>query len=292
MEVPNKLVSNWRLNTCNNFEREDEIEIYSEQVRENTQSYSQFSGINETPKFFQSTSTSQPFRCNVHAIDPSKVVVFYESPESQQVKKYISEKEIRFPIHPGNENAPQIEAIQTLPVVDTVTVFPTASTRSVRVWDHTSKDCLKFDLHLRISRFIRCLSARTIRRSIEVSRRLSNYLSNTNDPHTAIMKEDLGVAFLTQQNPVQGWGFLHRDMELFPRSNEKTFSIPMFSLYGIDPAHPETPPLLIQILDQCDSNRERIDTVLNHVFFPIIRSWTAVFQNTGIVLEPHGQNAL
>jgi len=292
MAVSTKYLSDWRFPFANPLPSDDQLEMYAEQVRENTQKYSQYSHINETPIQFQSTKDSHPFECPIYALDPSRVVVFYDDADNPRMREFITERQILFPVHPANEAAPKIEEIVSGPITGKTWVFPTASTRTVRIWDSAKKEGFKLDLHRRISRFDRRLGPGTIGHAIEVSKRLAAYLRHSPDLHTAIMKEDFGAAFVTERNPkLQGWGYLHREMDLYPALSKRTSSVPLFSLYGIDPAAPDTPPLLARILDPYESNKERIEAVLENVYFPIIRSWTSVFQNTGIALEPHGQNS-
>jgi hypothetical protein len=293
MTISTKYFASWQLPFEHSLSQHTQLELYAEQVREKTQGYSIYSQINETPAQFQSTKDSRPFECPIHTLDPSKVVIFYDDPENLRMRDFISERSIRFPIHPANEVAPKIDQLRSASLSsETTLVFPTASTRTVRLWDPAVREGFKLDLHRRISRYDRRLGVGTISHSVEVSKRLTDYLKNTADPHTAIMKEDFGAAFITEDSPsIKGWGFLHREMALYPSLSQQTYSIPMFSLYGIDPASPETKPVLTKILDNCTTNNDRIETVLEHIYFPIIRSWTRVFQNTGIILEPHGQNS-
>ena len=293
MTIPTRIFTDWQLPFGNPLSPNSQLELYAEQVRENTQGYSLYSQINETPLQFQSTKDSRPFECPIYSIDPSKVIVFYDDSQNSRMRDFISERNIRFPVHPANEAAPKIdELVNDSRRRDTVGVFPTASTRTVRLWDDSVREGLKLDLHRRISRFDRRLGPGTISHSVEVSKRLANYLDSSMDPHTAILREDFGAAFVTEKEPkLKGWGFLHREMSLYPALPKQTYSIPLFSLYGNDPASPESDPILAKILDTCETNNERIKTVLENVYFPIIRSWTRVFQNTGIVLEPHGQNS-
>lgn len=294
MTFDTSFTNTWRLNTNNNlfFNKDEQTELYSEIVREGTQGYSKFSSINETPEIYQSTKNSLPFETNVYSIDPSKVKVFISDNNNPRMREFITEREILFPLHPGNDCPPKIDVFKTHSIAKKINVFPTASTRTVRLWNN-SREAFKLDLHKRISRFDRRLGPGTIGHSVEVSKRLSNYLSSASSSNTAILEEGFGAAFITSEpgDPkLKGWGFLHRNFELHPLINEKTYSIPLFALYGIDPNAPDEPPLLIKILDRFETQGEKIEYVLENIYFPHIRSWTSVFNNTGIILEPHGQN--
>ncbi len=290
MSFDSTYTSGWRVDHSGFLSVQEQMEVYSEIVREGTQGYSKHSSINETPEQFQSTQNSAPFDCPVYSLDPSKVNVFVSDESSPVLRDFITEREIRFPVHPGNTEAPMVEEIVSRPIARTLQVFPTASTRTVRIWDE-SRSALKLDLHRKISRYDRRLGPGTIGHSVEVSRRLATYLDTSSDSHTAIMKEGFGAAFILQREPkLKGWGYLHRNTELYPLIGQKTFSMPLFALYGTDPNNPQDPPLLIKILRNYQTREEKVEFVLQNVYFPVIRSWTGVFRNTGIVLEPHGQN--
>ena len=289
MSFPSSLTNAWQLPFANHWEKHQVVEVYAELVRGGTQSYSELASYNETPVPYQPRVDTAPFTIPVCSLDPKDVVVMFNDYQDMVSISLVTDRVVQFPVHPANTSSSRVDAVLQKKTSEW-TVFPTASTRTVRTLD-SSNDAFKLHLPLQISRYQRGLGMEEIRHSIEVSRRLREYVDSASDPHTALVSENFGVAVVTEDGESKdGWGYLHRGLSLHPPL-EDTIAIPLFSLFGTNPGSPDEPCLLVKILNQFDTNSERIRHVLDNVFFPIIRSWTSVFQATGIALQPHGQNA-
>jgi len=255
-----------------------------------TQDYSPFSSFSQVPEAFRPGSGTESFSVPGYSVPQDKTRVILANPSENVKKMYLREDgTVRFCVHPaidGQDWVPFMDQLLKYEKEAPLAVNPTSSTRTVLVLDQNAPlHSLKLHCPLKISRFVRNVGPRTVEHCVTVSKDLEKVVC----PHFALLRESMGVCF-SGENEEAGWGFIVREMTPFPPTEKKTMLIPCFALYGKDTLHPERDPLLVQMIKQ--SNEDPMEYALNHVFYPIIDCFVSTFQQRGILLEAHGQNAL
>jgi hypothetical protein len=187
--------------------------------------------------------------------------------------------------------------------------YPLASLRSVliRVDGVWRRAKLHFD-QVKISRYFRNLGGRTIEHSVAVSRELKcrqNAIQDSyDDDEKAVPKIELdflldrsGSIFAPGRDPELPiddsrrdgeWGCLWRQDS--GRTDSPQLLIPLFSFYGTAGSEAEEPAERLLDFIISKSGMKIDDFIFTRLMAPIIRAWVAVFRQTGIIWEPHGQN--
>jgi hypothetical protein len=163
----------------------------------------------------------------------------------------------------------------------TVEVIPSASSRTVFVEKINGKRVrahfVKLHYPRRISRFSRPLYISDLRLQFWVT----NRLAKTGIP----ILPDVGGGMLGS-DPDLGWGYMVRDI---PEATvgPRTFTFPLFSLYGRDIHAPNDPTLLEQLLVGRDAFGAIVELITG-----IISLYIKAVLEGGCLVEPHGQNIL
>jgi hypothetical protein len=129
-----------------------------------------------------------------------------------------------------------------------------------------------------------------LEQAVAVSRDLQSNIG-TFGPGFAFLREVLGVSLPSLERDAQrgeNWGYLIRDMEPFPPSPESRYLIPGFALYGRDRFEPETPLLVLELME----GKDPLAFLLEEILLPVVENWILCYRTLGYLLEPHGQNVL
>jgi|GEM_PF-3305215 len=154
-------------------------------------------------------------------------------------------------------------------------------------------------LHLegvQISRYFRNLGGRTIEHSVAVSDEL---VARWSDIQLAYGSHAVRLGFYeefsgavlknTDETNRNGeWGSLRRSLDPLGCEAEGCAAIPLFALYGWRASYPEAPTLLEVIIEV--AGEEPGAFIFGQIMEPVIRAWVAIFEQSGVIWEPHGQN--
>ncbi len=171
-----------------------------------------------------------------------------------------------------------------------------SSTRTLFLQDELRGLCIKTHLPVHIGPFKRGLSASSVGYSVAIN----DYLFSRLDIFPAgayFLPEFAGSVCWNSSFDVEGKGIGCLYRSLFPISvtelPNRFGMIPMFSLYT--PIE-EGEYFLTQMLDQNmlldNVHLKYSDALIHYVIDPYLKNWFWFMQNLGIILEPHGQNAL
>jgi len=262
---------------------------------EGTRAYSPHAGYTEAHPRFRPDSPVPTFHVSAFQIPLEELNVYSADPHPALLRGYVSEGGALFCVHPqlleSQGTDPYLKAALSFGGThEDITVSPSSSTRTVYVHETHPPHALKLHFPFRISRYGRRMRDEVVEQAINVSRDLQEGFGSM-DSRFAFLREVLGVTYKNLQPATprgENWGYLIREMTPFPTVPEERSLIPGFSLYGGDFFAPDTPPLLLQLLE----GRDLRSYVLEQIMFPIIRHWVDCFLNFGLLLEPHGQNVL
>ena len=164
-----------------------------------------------------------------------------------------------------------------------LTVVPSANARTVFVsavgGEPVAPHFLKLHYPRRLSRFTRRLLRPTIELHLWVARHLV-------DAGLPVLPE-VGGGWVGG-DPSSAWGFLVRAAR--PVTGGRTYTVPVFALYGQDRHAPSDPTLLEQVVER--SGELATPFVAQRIVAPMVRLWVEALLRTGCPLETHGQNTL
>lgn len=162
-------------------------------------------------------------------------------------------------------------------------VVPSANARTVFVLDvggdAVAPHFVKLHYPRRMSRFTRRLRKPVIEAQLWVSDELI-------DAAVPLLPE-VGGGFIGDTE--DAWGFLIRDT-VPVGAPRLPLTVPVFALYGRDVHHPSDPTLIEQLIEVSGENAATF--VADRVVAPAARLWARAYAETGVVVEPHGQNTL
>ncbi|MBX7065758.1 MAG: hypothetical protein K1X28_00865 [Parachlamydiales bacterium] len=207
-------------------------------------------------------------------------------------KFYVNGTTVKFAVHPqvaSDGNVENIPAITQFPV-ENLEVTATSSSRTVAVLK-TPEEVLpdhfvKLHFPYQITRSVRHLERRKLEHSVTVTDELAKSALCKSEKSFAFFPESLGIVFGQGE---QSWGYLIREMTPYPRSPENRMIVPLFALYTPSSKLQEDQKLIIEELIE-KSGQDPEAYLLENIYFPILKNWAAVFLQTGVLLEAHGQN--
>jgi hypothetical protein len=197
------------------------------------------------------------------------------------------------PVHPEALATPDLPGREVLcdarpgPPLE---VEPSANARTVFVrridGGEVAPHFVKLHYPKRLSRFTRRLR----RPIIELQLWVADELARVGAP---LLPEVAGAVL--GHDPVEAWGFLARDTRVLDSddgadSDDLTYTVPLFALYGRDVHAPDDPTLLEQLIAR--SGQDAGTWVSRHLVEPLVRLWCDVLLRTGCAIELHGQNTL
>lgn len=270
--------------------------IYLDRYRNgNTRTYSTHADYTEAFDRYRPDSRHEQFELSVWALPIDSALLYTANPPKQLAATYLRDDMVLFCVHPqvveqcGDDPYLQ-QVMATGSPVAVISVCPSSSTRTVYVADHGVPHAIKVHFPFRISRYGRKMRDEVIEQAVTVSHDLEQGIGAL-DQRFAFLREVIGVAQPNLQNNQQrseNWGYIVRDMQPFPASQEQRELIPGFALYGKDYFDSATPPLLYELI----GSQDPLNFVLETIMLPIVRHWAGCFLNFGYLLEPHGQNVL
>ena len=161
-------------------------------------------------------------------------------------------------------------------------VIPTSSSRTVRIAG--SDIYIKLHYPGVIGRLNRNLGFQQLMSGIEISSIFEKASYNHKLPDCFdYMPESYGRLFKNKQNEI---GYIIREL---PRTIKNCYLIPGFSLYSYDRNAPDTPQLLMQILEQSNHPREFF---IENVCFKLIDIFFWCSLEEGLIPEMHSQNII
>jgi len=258
-----------------------------------TRTYSPFALINEMDPVWQPDSDVCSLKLPCFWIDTSKHAKFIcKSPRmSPSIKEFYSPEHSKFllPIHPAtipllpSDVLCQIKELIPGPKLD---VSPTSSTRTLYVHGANGSDkCpqhfLKLHFPGRISRFFRSMTHEDVIHQLWASEQIQK----AKIPHLP----DLGGGYALSNQDLS-IGFLIRSTLPENALNGLFFTVPGYSLFGIDKNSPADPPLLEQLHRHFGETSK--DFLLNRIIIPTVVLWVKTVSTVGIIPELHGQNVL
>jgi hypothetical protein len=271
--------------------------LYLDRYRnEGTRSYSRHAAHSEASPEYQPVSGQNRFELATYEIPREHVRVYHANPPSTLERLYVNGDTVAFCVHPQvlERCADDVYLNRTMRLGrprSGLVVAPSSSTRTLYVMEPgvSRPHALKVHFPFRVSRYGRRMRDEVVQQAIAVSEELEGWVGRGGE--LAFLREVLGV---THPNVEPGapraenWGYLVRDMVPFPPVEEERALVPGFALYGIDAFDPAGPPLILRLADAADPIGWTVESVL----LPIVRQWIACLIELGLVLEPHGQNAL
>src|SRR3989344_784874 len=166
-------------------------------------------------------------------------------------------------------------------------VSQTSSTRTVMTKTKDKNFMLKVNLERRLGESIRKLRSDQIEHSYKIMKEIQG----ADLPEKfSYMPESLGILYSQEEGEA---GMIVREFEPHPKTGEKRFVFPFFSLFSIDKANKEHDPLLAQLVER-DAKRENTDEFeifSNKIVEPLISTW-AYFVKRGLNPDIHAQNLL
>lgn len=273
--------------------------IYAERwLNGGSRTYSKVSSYTEMQLKYQPQSQIQSFSVPVVEVPNDRLTISLANPDQELLAKYVGVVASSFFVHPQfykDSRVSHMDEIASHSQIDDVEVAPTASSRTVLVFDSLlPTHCIKMHCPAQISRFNRKLDGRDILKSINTSLELDKAMEHPNFPKIfGFLPESIGVS-IECENREDSWGYLVREMQPHPvveNSNERTL-FPLFSMYSSDlnKESESTSPLMVSLIQK--SGLEPMDFILNKVMFPIIESWCFLARDLGLLTQAHGQNLL
>ncbi len=276
LETVSKLYDQWIVyeNTCHGIRPRDNnpLATYTEFPKE----YCPGAPAYELPLYTVARATCTVFTAHQPSLD--------------LLKRYLQEELILFPVHPVNVENDQIPHIQKICLGDLshALVKPTSSTRTTYVLGEPTltPHCIKMHTDLRITRWRRHMERRQVSHAVAVTRIFE--ASTVFGSGLAYFPESIGAVYGTEGRN-NDWGFIIREMESRPYQQTLPHQmIPLNALY-IAPDS-DMLPLLARMIEQSDCNP--IEFITQKVIQPLLEGWISIYLETGILLEPHGQNVI
>lgn len=252
----------------------------------NKRGYSAFSEFSAVSPEYRPQANTAAFPVPVAIFPASDVSVLQINPRRELRDYYLRDGKVQFPIHPDifYDGSFKDEALESArgQRVENVAGEPLAATRTLLVNEPVAH-YIKLHLPKRISRFNRRLRNVGITNSLAVAKDIME--SGLGEQAFAFLPETIGVWHKRAK-----WGFIVRECEPLPVVGKRRFLIPYFSLYAPDAHASKDKPLLVQLVEHHQATP--LDFILARIVAPLIASWVAVARTLGIVLAPHGENAL
>jgi hypothetical protein len=192
--------------------------------------------------------------------------------------------ESAFPVHPDLDSATEggLSGDRPPALVDTVTVTPTSSGRTVAVTDGRVPPVhIKLHYPRVIGRFARRIDVRRADAALDTSALLA-------DPRAGLPSD---LAFLPEPAALvapSGTAAILRSPVPYP-DREPAALAPLFSLFSRDRRQTADPPLLWQILE---GDPEPTTTVWDRLLRPIVDGWAHMTLRLGLIPEWNAQNLL
>jgi len=130
---------------------------------------------------------------------------------------------------------------------------------------------------------------RKVRHAVAVTRILEGCPVFTRDSKVGFFPESLGGVY-GEEFSEKNWGFIIREMQAQPHLERPYRMIPLNALYIPSSQAPEEEPLLVDMIRK--SPKSPRDFILEEIIQPLISGWIEIYLETGILLEPHGQNVI
>lgn len=232
----------------------------------------------EVPCFWVEVSQHDEFICKSHQLSPN-LMKFY-SPEPSR---------FLLPVHPGTipllPTSVQHRIKELVPGPKLV-ASPTSSTRTLYVHGVLEpgtcpRHFLKLHFPGRISRFIRSLTREEVTEQLWISEQIQK----ARLPH---LPDLCGGYALTHED--SSIGFLVRSVRVENGLDNSFFTLPCYSLYGLDKNSPTDPPVLAQL--PCHFRESPAEFIVTRIITPTVDLWVRTVITLGIIPELHGQNTL
>ncbi|NIA02562.1 MAG: hypothetical protein GWP15_04200 [Nitrospirae bacterium] len=245
----------------------------------------------EFPETFRPGAPS--YRLPLFEISETACLIFRSThPDPSLEEHYFPKGKVQFPVHPvnrDNESIPHIEEITSHPLQE-IAVRPTSSTRTVFIEDETlAPHCLKPHTDLRITRWRRHMESRKIAHAIAVTKIFENCRVFKEYLKVGFFPESLGAVFGVS-GAQKDWGFILREMQSQPHLEHSYKMIPLNALYTPSTKDRAADPLLVEMIVK--STKSPKDFLIEEIIQPLITGWIKIYLETGVLLEPHGQNVI
>ncbi|HJO94270.1 MAG TPA: IucA/IucC family protein [Victivallales bacterium] len=217
-------------------------------------------------------------------------LLYYSNSADEALKNYFfKDDSVHFPVHPVNlENSsiPHIEEFLKFPVLKLSKVHPTSSTRTVFIMnDDLPPHCIKGHTDLKITRWRRHMEMRKVIQAIAVTSSFEQAAVFQNYSKVAYYPESIGVVYGGKKK--KDWGFIVREMRAKPHIEYPYKMIPLCSFYV---RNDNETTLLEELLEKSGIPPKKF--ILEEILYPLLTGWIKIYMNTGILLEPHGQNII
>lgn len=271
--------------------------LYTERYRNvGTRTYSRHAEYSEAGEKYRPDSTTSSFELPCWWLPREYVHIYQANPPDHLAGQYLRGESVRFAVHPQLLQAPD-SYIKNLfrrgVAADPLLVAPSSSTRTLySLLANKIDHGVKVHFPVRISRYGRKMRDEVIAQAVNVSRELEADVCAMGEKF-AFLREVLGVSHVPLEEAGQtargeNWGYLVREMQPFPYSEEQRVLLPGFALYGGDFFDASLPPLLFSLIGDNDP----LQYILEQILLPIVDQWIRCFQKFGYMMEPHGQNVL
>jgi siderophore synthetase component len=236
---------------------------------------------------------AKPYDLLVYDVDRQKCLIFTSDKVDPRLLEFYLPKEgkVKFVVHPINLDHPTMLHINEIKQLagSTILASPTSSTRTVFVLnqDNLPTHCLKPHADLFITRWRRHMEKRKVMQAIAITKILEKTKAFKEDKTLAYFPESIGVVYGKDQK--EDWGYIVREMDSSPKLDQKRSYIPLNSLYMPNKKNPDDDPYLVQIINK---HKKDPDKFIKELLTNLIDGWVKVYLETGVLLEPHGQNVI
>ncbi len=213
------------------------------------------------------------------------------SPNPEIEDYYFPKTDVLFPVHPVNLESREILHITeiTQKYDCSITVNPTSSTRTVFVLErHLPIHCIKPHTDLHITGRRRHMEVRKVAHAIAITKIFESCSVFSENKKIGFFPESLGAIY--GEGSTNDWGFVVREMRSKPHLEVPYTMIPLNALYTPSNRATGEPPLLVEIIQ--NSKSSPIEFILEEIIQPLIAGWIDIYLETGVLLEPHGQNVI
>ena len=242
--------------------------------------------LNQFDEKYHNVSDIETIPMLCFKVPASELNLHTSSPCPEVLKDFIlPDGHLKFCLHPQFENYEFASVLSRYERLPDEEASPTSSTRTLLV--KGKKYAVKLHSPIKVSNYYRTIGAAAVKHAIQIS----EILRTIPFDDFGYLRETLGMAFPAQDGK-RSWGFLVREMTPYPylKEAEKRVLVPYFSLYGKDKYHPQKKILLAELIDR--SGEDPAEFTLQRLMFPLIDCWITLLTKHGLILEPHGQNAL
>lgn len=203
--------------------------------------------------------------------------------------KYIRRNKVLFPVHPQALKNPSLYKIAQIARLrfKSKKAIPTASTRTVFIDRSSPPHCVKLHSHLVVTRWTREVKAHSISHAVKITAIFEKTRVFEDIKKVAYFPESLGAALGYGEND---WGYIVREMQAKPfvKRLKDAQMIPLNTLYCVNHKRSSSTPKLVKLIKK--SGIEPKKYVVQKLIMPLLLGWIKVYEKTGVLLEPHGQN--